>query len=307
MRPRTSGPTALLLGLALLLTGCEEDVVAVLGTEHPFSLWGVLSPIADTQFVRVFPIEGTLNRGRPEPLDARFTSRDLDTGEEHVWRDSVLVNEQGVVGHVFYAPFRAVHTHTYRLEITAADGRSSTVEVTVPPRTALTLAEPDTLQGVLLPVYVLNDPPRLVRSELTVGAGYVTGFTDGGCPLYEIPVFVLPFDDRARRTDDGWWFLVNLGEVYRFVEERVLEDPDFVRPLGITLASLRFDTIVANEAWNPPGGVFDLDVLAQPGTMSNVENGFGFVGAGYRLRRTWTLPVRVIERSGFRADYQPCV
>ena len=45
--------------------------------------------------------------------------------------------------------------------------------------------------------------------------------------------------------------------------------------------------IVANREWRPPGGVFDPDILVEPGTMSNVDGGFGFVGAGFRLRESW--------------------
>jgi hypothetical protein len=306
LKSLSSGSTALLFGLVLLLAGCEEDVVAVLGTDQPYTLWGVLNPLADTQFVRVFPIEGTLTPGTPEPLDARFVSTDRGTGEERLWRDSVLVDDRGIVGHVFYAPFRVEYMHTYYLEITGEEGRASSVEVEVPVRTTLTLDEPDTTQGVLLPAYVLNNPPHLVKSELTFRIGYNTGFTDGGCPIYNFAQFVVPYDDRIRPTEDGWWFIVNLREVYGFVEAEALEDPVYLPQYGITLATIRFDTIVANKAWAPPGGTFDPNVLVQPGTMRNVENGFGFVGAGYRLSRTWTLLARVVEQSGFRADYEMC-
>lgn len=291
---------------ALLLTGCEEDVVAVLGTDQPYTLWGVLNPLADTQFVRVFPIEGTLNAGTPEPLDAHFVSTDLETGEHRPWRDSVIIDERGIVGHVFYAPFRVEHMHTYHLRITGQEEQSSSAEVEVPVQTNLTLGEPDTTQGVLLPGYILNNPPHLVRSELTFRIGYNTGFTDGGCPIYNFGQFVVRYDDRIRPRDDGWWFIVNLREVYGFVETVALEDPFYLPQYGITLATLRFDTIVANEGWDPPGGLFDPNVLVQPGMMSNVENGFGFIGAGYRLSRTWTLLKRVVEQSGFRADYEMC-
>ena len=296
----------MIVGVGLLLAACEENAVAVLGTDHPFTLWGVLDPRADTQFVRVFPIEGTLDPGSPEPLAARLISTDLDTGEEHTWRDSVSVDERGIVGHVFYAPFRVEYGHTYRLEITADDGASSLVEVEVPAGTELTLGEPDTTQGVLLPGYVLNSPPRLVRSELVFRIGFVTGFSAGGCPYYNFADYVIAYDDRIRPTQDGWWFIVNLREVYSFVESRALEHPSYLRRYGITLAYVRFDTIVANEAWAPPGGSFDPDVLVEPGIMNNVENGFGFVGAGYPLSRLWTLSPRVIEQSGFRADYESC-
>jgi hypothetical protein len=266
----------------------------------------VLNPLADVQYVRVFPIEGTLNPGAPGPLDARFTSKDLGTGEERTWRDSVIVDERGLVGHLFYAPFRVDYTHAYHLEIAGAGGASTSVEVEVPAQTNLTLTEPDTTQGVLLAGYVLNEPPRLVRSELEFGISYIRGFSASGCPLYNTVHYTVPYDDRIRPTDGGWWFIVNLGEVHGLVQSQAEEDPYYRRQFGITLGYLRFNTIVVNEAWAPPGGDFSPDVLVQPGTMSNVENGFGFVGAGYRLSRTWTLLARIVEKSGFRADYEPC-
>jgi len=298
------GIATFFLLVALLLAGCEEDVVAILGTDQPYTLWGVLNPLADTQFVRVFPIEGTLNPGTPEPLNAQFVSTDLETGEEHLWRDSVIVDDRGLVGHVFYAPFQVEYMHTYHLRITGQEEQSSSAEVEVPVRTTLTLGEPDTTQSVLLPGYVLNNPPHLVRSELTFRVAYNTGFTDGGCPIYNFGQFIVPYDDRIRPREDGWWFIVNLREVHNFVETVALEDPSYLPQYGITLGSIRFDTIVANEGWDPPGGIFDPNVLVQPGTMRNVE--IGFVGAGYRLSRTWTLLERVVELSGFRADYEMC-
>ncbi|HMB92914.1 MAG TPA: hypothetical protein VKP65_18840 [Rhodothermales bacterium] len=57
----------MLFGLALLWTACEEEVLPPDPHEYPYSMWGVLDALNDTQFVRVF-------------LDA-----------------------QGRVGHVFYA------------------------------------------------------------------------------------------------------------------------------------------------------------------------------------------------------------
>ena len=41
-------------------------------------------------------------------------------------------------------------------------------------------------------------------------------------------------------------------------------------------------------------------MLVQPGLMSNVDNGFGFVGAGYRIELTWLPDDDVVARSGFR-------
>jgi hypothetical protein len=40
---------------------------------------------------------------------------------------------------------------------------------------------------------------------------------------------------------------------------------------------------VGDEVWNPPGGAIDPTILSQPNAMTNVEKGFGFIGAGYRV------------------------
>jgi len=299
---RRSGWILLLWGVTgSLLVGCEEEVVGALNTEYPFSLWGVLNPLADTQFVRVFPVEATLAPGLPVPLDARFVSMDLATGEEHTWRDSLFVDSSGAVGHVFYAPFQVVWEHTYRIEVTKAGGRTSTAEVEIPVRANLTLREPNTEGGVRLDGVVTGNPPRLFRSEVEFYVRYIVGFTPPPIqmPIYEYVRYALPFDDRLRRTGEGWAVSVDLDEAYFAVAFEVRKDPDFVSSGGITLLLVTFRTVVANDAWAPPDGVFDPLVLIQPGTLENVENGFGFIAGGYRLSRSWTLPLDVVAQTNF--------
>lgn len=296
----------LILLVLVPLWGCSEDVVGVVGTDRPFTLWGVINPLADTQFVRVFPIEGTLQVGDPSPLDARFTSTDVTTGDETLWRDSVRVDDQNRVEHIFYAPFRAEYGHVYHLEIVAADGRKSSVDVEVPARTELVLAPADTLGPIRLPVFVGNDPANLIKSELSIGFSYIVGFSASGCPNYRFVERTLSFDDQKQRVADGWSFVINLNEVYNIILSISRNDESYFSQFGITLGFIGFSTVVASEDWVPPDGAFDPSVLVQPGTMENVENGFGFVGAGYRLSRGWSLPVSVVQRAGFRTDYEGC-
>ena len=106
----------------LFLSGCETDVTAVLGTDRVFTVYGVLTPQADTQKVLVFPIEGTLRPAQAEPLDARVTSTDLQSGAMQVWRDSLKREANGQYTHIFWSPFRAEYGHTYRLEVCPYSG-----------------------------------------------------------------------------------------------------------------------------------------------------------------------------------------
>ncbi|MEZ4701914.1 MAG: hypothetical protein R2834_16395 [Rhodothermales bacterium] len=285
--------------LALLATGCEEDVVAVLNAEYPYSMYGVLNPLADTQFVRVFEVDATLVPGEERPLDARFVSRDLQTGEERVWRDSLIAISDGTVGHVFYSPFRVEWEHAYRLTISGSEGRESYVEVEVPLRSNLIVDAPDTTSRVLLPAHIEGQPENVFNSEVEVRVKYVIGTDPAGNPFYENLRWPIPFDDGLRRTATGWRVEVDLDEAYVDVAGEVLRDFRYQARYGIALQLISFSAVVGNEEWAPPGGVFDPNVLIQPGAFSNVQNGFGFVAAGYTLQRSWTLPFEVVRKSNF--------
>ena len=256
--------------------------MAVLGTDLPFSMFGVLTPQADTQWVRVFPIEGRLEPAPPGLLDARFASTDLQTGERRVWNDSLTQEENGQFAHVFWSPFLTPFDRAYRLEVERSDGAVSHVEVVVPPSAELVMPARTDLAPTLLPVFVHGEVPNLIRIEVTYRYRFKTPL---GIDAGEATV---SYEGKARRIEGGWVIDLapqgDLREIQRLIEQSgVPVDPD----PGLKLAKLTLRLIVANAEWDPPGATFDADVLVQPGTLSNVENGFGFVGAGYRLLGAW--------------------
>lgn len=289
---------------ALSTTGCEEDVVAVLNAEYPYSIYSVLNPLADTQFVRVFEVEGTLEpKDVTGKLEAEFVSVDLDTGERRIWRDSLVAISDGSLGHVFYSPFRVDWEHSYRVSITGPGGEETYAEVKVPPRTNLFVEPPDTSTSrVKLPATIEGTAPRVFRSLVEVQVKYVIGFDPAGNPFFDFVKLTFPFDNEVKRRADGWQFEVDVQDIYFDVAGEVMRDSRFQASRGITLQLISFSTVVGNEEWDPPGGVFDPIVLIQPGAFSNVENGFGFVAAGYKLKRSWTLPVEVVRRTSFQPN-----
>lgn len=302
MKPSDGG--WLLLGcMILVLTSCEEDVARPDPHAYPYSMWGVLTPLADTQFVRVFPIETRLSPGEPEPLYAQFVSTDVLTGIERAWRDSVLFDSTGV-GHVFFAPFQPEWGHHYRLEITRDDGASSWVEVEIPERMTLVLGETDTTRSVILSASIQGGAEHLLRSEVEIYVSYVIGFTPPptSLPIFEYFRYTIPYDERLRHTAEGWELTIDLERMYSPIFSEVSRDEDFISREGIRLLLVTYRVLVTNEEWMPPDGVFDENVLIQPGVMENVENGFGFVGGGYRLSRSWTLPFDVVEKTSFRPN-----
>ncbi len=284
-----------LLTSALLNAGCDASVTPVSGTEQPFSLFGVLSPQLDTQKVLVFPIEPTLRILPDEPLDAAFTSEALAGGAAVVWRDSILRPDSGGVVHMFWAPFQAEYDRAYRIRVADAAGTASTVDVAVPPTSEIEVETPANASTTVVPILIRGDVPNLLKVEMVYGFDYEQiGLGE------KVRSLSLPYDEQASRVDDGWLIRVNLSRDYRTILDFIRSQRPIELARGISLEGIQLRFIAANAEWSPPEGVFDPDVLVQPGTMSNVMNGFGFVGAGYRTSFNWLPPDDNSRAAGFR-------
>lgn len=287
---------AALLLVPFVLTACEEDVTAVLGTDRVYSVYGVFSPTLDTQAVLVFPIEPTLGERAAGALDAVVTSTDLVTGETRTWRDSLVANVNGGAEHVFWSRFRAVYGHRYRLRVERSDGEAAEVEVEVPVRAGIEIEEPTVSVGrVSQGVRVTAPVPRL----LDVVVSYRIRTRPDGGPE-SVTSYRVDYTAQARPGGDGWIVPVNLSRDYDDLAQIASGWADWQPGFGLTLLDMEVTLIAADAAWDPPGGTFDPDLLVQPGLFSNVTGGFGFVGAGYRLRRLWVPPAEYAERAGFR-------
>jgi len=281
--------------LAFVSVACEHDVVAVLGTEKPFTLYGILSPQLDTQWVRVYPIEGRLDPAKPEYLEAHVTSTDLQSGDQRVWKDSLIIEANGMYAHVYWSPFPAAYDHTYRVKARDTDGAVTAADAIVPPLTELVIEEPTGKHPILLPVLVKGEAPRLLKIEVVYGFDFKYTL-----PAEKIDTLAISYDGKQQKVEEGWRININLSADFEKVQRFIEQNGKYDLSYGILLTGITIRLIVACEAWDPPEGVFDSEVIVQPGTMSNVDNGFGFVGAGYRLKKTWLPPEDVVRAAGFR-------
>lgn len=280
----------------ILISGCEENVTAVLGTDNPYTMYGVFTPGPDTQWVRVFPIRDRLELTSPEPLDASFVSTNLVTGEVHTWADSTTQDERGRFSHVFWAPFSVEYGHSYRIEVTRSDGAMSSAEVEVPLLSELEELPADrSFRAVKQPILVRNATDRLIQINVTYETIYVP--TTGGSTRL---AFTVPYTGKQLMSDDGWVVPIELSEDIFFLREQLSQTGLWFPSFGVGVTSMTLDLMVVDNAWNPPNDVFDPDVLVQPGTLSNVENGFGFIGAGYRLDLRFRPDNDVLFDAGFK-------
>jgi hypothetical protein len=282
--------------LTLLMIGCEENITAVTGTDRAFSFYGVLRPEADTQYISIYPISDVLAPTEPEPLDATITAVNQSTGETYELRDSVVREPNGDFAHFAWMPIRANYDHTYNIRAENREHQVSTVTVTVPPEASLEIREPEERfsAGIINPVFVDGDVPRLMKVEVE----YHIKFNEGEPEVTTARVPV-SYREKARKVDGGWIIDINLSDDFEILRGRLRAQGDWSVSYGIALLDMTVRMAVVNEEWNPPGGDFDDDVLVQPGTMSNVENGFGFVGAGFRLNETWRPAEEYLEMAGW--------
>lgn len=287
------------LALALLaasgpLAGCSEEVPPAGGIDETYTLWGALDPTADVQRLRVVPITATISRGDATPLDATVTSTDLATGVETAWRDSVVTFADGTIGHVYQAAFRPAYGSRHVIQVAGSDRPGVRAVVTVPPFIEPYRQQAQFPAGLIYPVLWV-DAPRLNR----VRARFV--LQTEACEVLIVEKEVAPITSRP--VEFGW--LVDLsfrleldGELTRLLNEAE------GRP--IALLSIGLTAEVASEDWRPPGGVFDPEVLVEPSLLTNVEGGFGFVGAAYPSALSWAPTLRELQATPFVARFSGC-
>ncbi len=281
------------LCLAGVFAGCEEAVDPVLGTDRAFTLYGFFNPQVPLQAVRVFPIEGTLAQTSTDPIDAVITSIDLTSGERLHWRDSVVVYPNETVGHVYWAAFRARHEHTYRLEARRSDGAVTFAEAMVPPPMDAVVGEPEIVVGeVVIPVSLQGEAPHLIQLQVI----YTVSPVRQGRATTTTTVAV-PYGGREVKVPGGWRVPVALSRDQEDINNALLALRIWT---GATaLVNIELAVMAVNAEWSPPGGLFEEDVLVQPGTFSNVQNGFGFVGAGFPVTVQWLPDSLIRARAGY--------
>ncbi|HEX7071672.1 MAG TPA: hypothetical protein VF190_12740, partial [Rhodothermales bacterium] len=295
----------LLLALALALAGCADEVTDAEKTTRAFTLYGYLDPKSDVQVVRVFPIQPLLERIGPE-IDAEVRYLDLETGAAHPGVDSVVSFPSGEYGHVFNGHFRARYGSTYRVEVTRSDGAESFAEVTVP--SEVTVEE--------LPVFITRsvDSPT-PRPHLPLFFKGEPTWIATATAIYDVEIYELfarrqvriSYDYRPEQVEGGWQVAVDLTTDFEHILSTFIgEFGPAVEDYQILFIGLRFVVDVVNEGWYPPTGRFDAELLVEPGLMTNVDNGFGFIGSGYRLTHEMKVPECLLSWAGYAFMFGPC-
>ena len=115
--------------------------------------------------------------------------------------------------------------------------------------------------------------------------------------------FYVSYGRSGERTDDeGWHVRLTISEdqaqvraeIEEFRRQGIYDDsPLLLRSMGVRIRIL-------DANWDPPEGVFDPEVLAQPSRLSNVENGYGFWGSVGLYTQEWNVSQEFSELLGYK-------
>ncbi len=295
---RIIASSCILLGCTLLLLSCDTSVDPILDAGRPYTMWGFLDVKADTQFVRVIEIADTLDSISPDSLEAVFTSLDMSTGEETMWKQKIVEISDNDFRHIFYSDLRIKDNRRYRLEIIRrSDLATSHVELRVPALFSLieqSAIETDT--SIIAPVFLTGDPPNVFHTRVVYEASTIP--VNPGLENPIVHDVTISYADKRVRFNEGWIIDIDLTRDFKIIQQTFRRNIIVPNDL-IFLRNMKLIMVIGNEAWDPPGGEFDPELLVEPGTFSNIESGFGFIGAGYEESVTWRPARRPLLLAGF--------
>lgn len=270
----SSTSIASLLAALFLLTGCETSFDVFGESDTYFSLHGFLDASADTQWVRIEALQDSLLINT-RPLDAVVTLTHLATGRTSTWHDSLFQYVEGATAYNYWSADPILPLETYRLQVERSDGASSAVTITLPD------AFPDPFIN-FPPFSIINLPvsgnvcarefDMIIRTERLAALQFT----------YHVPTLrpnvtrrhSVSYIPLAERVD------TNLYEVTVSWVDDLLElatlDPDI--RLNQLLQLEAVDLLVAAAGPNWPDNALSDETVALPGTITHIEQGFGFVG-----------------------------
>ena len=298
--------------LVVLVAGCGETSIDPFDNDEKyFTVYGFLDQLETNHAVRVIPItrnaERILTPTEDNRIDARVFSIDQTTGQIREWTHEFEELEDGTYGHVFRARFLIQPGRRYRLEIVRADGKMSWAETQVPtvPDAALLERGPvdfnadstEARQTIVIPripsPWNINSIHLLNNQNVGLPGG-----TGGALQAF----FFVPYGRSGHRTaDGGWQITLNLTQDTRTVRKTVADyraqgayddTPESVLAMGVQVRIL-------DAGWDPPEGIFDPEILAQPGVLSNVEHGLGYFGSIGIYRQEWPVERPLAKALGY--------
>ncbi len=295
--------------LALVLTSCSDTFLDPFDNEDKYyTIFGYLDPLEEIQQLRLIPItrfpEDIIAPHEPQAvIDAKVYLRDLTIPRVERWWPVLEEAEDGSYVHTYVDTMEVKAGHTYQIEIVRSDGIMTTAKTTVPRvRTETLLLRNGPVQLSDLSVFQeigVPNTPELWDMQVI----YMVEGTGGS---YSERVMVA-YDHNQLSSNDGV-LRYNLSltadqEPIQFKAQQRLNSLGSANTsISLTAMGVRFRII--DDAWFPLFKKTDVLDLAQPGTFSNVENGYGFFGSMGLYEEEWEVQPELANLLGYPLTIQ---
>lgn len=272
----------------LLFSGCDPTVdVFRPNDQFRYSLYGALDVAADTQAIRVSPIDDSLGIGAPRTLNATVLLENLDTGEQISLTDfPTTVGGEDALVHNFWTTFSIDPSTSYRITV-QEEGEPVTTVSTTTPTQAPSLSHDN---GFLLPCLFPNSPSNQRKPPNTF---VVTAQGVDRIAVADV-IYPISFGSfQTRRKFSHYGGIEQEGDFFRIP---VFYRPDLVNlnpspPPGPRKECAGFGDFTNPHAfvavasggpdWPEEWRGVPFSQIASPDTFSNVQGGHGYVGGIY--------------------------
>ena len=235
-----------------------------------FSMYGFLNASADTQWVRVSPAREQLEL-KKEELNFTVTIEDLETGVVTEMNDSIFTSEGDFNYFNFWTTVSIEHNKQYRIHAFDEGERSSSVTVTLPNElpTPIVRRQENFGQPTTWAVFVDDDV-----NLADVQSKYYAEITAPNLDTRR--TFSFPQRNEADTLEA-------FGGTYSILIEPAVEVPQIseqtILPPGGSIEIVYRQIYVASAGpdWRPDMPLLSDEAYALPETVSNVENGVGYV------------------------------
>lgn len=279
----------ILILTSIWIVGCDDAFIDPFSNDGKYyTVYGFLDQTNNfqggRQAIRVIPVTRqaaliTESNVDEATIDARVFTIDQSTGQELEWNHELLQLADGTYGHIYSRQLFVQANRRYRLEVRRSDGIVTYAETRTPAVSSIT---------PIRSTPTVNETGRVVEQEITLPGVKATWDVDmvyrlGDASCIGAGINTIPYGRVGNATASGdWTFTANISEDLATIANQIGSN-------SLTFCSLGVRVQVLNDNWIFPEGNFDPNELATPGALTNVVNGYGFLGSIALLQSDWPV------------------
>lgn len=259
------------LGLAAVLVvglgACDTTVRPIESRGRHFSIFGLLNPARDTQFVRVEPLTDSIQVGSSPDIDATVALTRVGTGRTVTLKDSTVrlpitgpLGEDVALVHNFWTTVPIEPGARYRLTARHPDGTKSWATTTLPDRAP----DIETIRNPVLPCGLI-----VVSGTVRIETDYLIEAT----VVYPLPSGPKRVDYTSDATRHNGTYRLQF---------------DYEQDGGCDVRGDAFELVAyaGGPAWPRLSNIGNVspEALLALDTLSNVQQGVGFFGGAFSAR-----------------------